>query len=85
VSGSSPGHDRPTAAREVPVHQRGPSYNSHSVIVIEVGQDTKGRFAFCVGGNETDSVRRTVVRLNAAGFIKQRPGNPFICVIKDLK
>lgn len=61
------------------------SYNSHSVIVIEVGQDTKGRFAFCVGGNETDSVRRTVVRLNAAGFIKQRPGNPFICVIKDLK
>ena len=61
------------------------NYESHSVIVIEIGQDTQGRFAFCVGGNENDSVRRTVVRLNAQGFIKQRAGNPFICVIKDLK
>jgi hypothetical protein len=61
------------------------NYVSHSVIVIEVGQDTKGRFAFCVGGNESDSVRRTVVRLDSSGFIKQRDGNPFICVIKDLK
>jgi len=61
------------------------NYESHSVIVIEIGQDTQGRFAFCVGGNENDSVRRTVVRLNAQGLIKQRAGNPFICVIKDLK
>jgi len=61
------------------------NYFSHSVIVVEVGQDTQGRFAFCIGGNESDSIRRTVVRLNAHGFIKQRAGNPFICVIKDLK
>jgi len=60
-------------------------YVSHSVIVVEVGQDTEGRFAFCIGGNESDSIRRSVVRLNAQGFIKQRDGNPFICVIKDLK
>lgn len=61
------------------------NYESHSAIVIEIGQDTAGGFAFCVGGNENDSVRRTVVRLNSAGFIKQRPGNSFISVIKDLK
>ena len=61
------------------------NYASHSVIVIEVGQDNKGPFAFCVGGNESDSVRRTVVRLDARGFIKQRDGNPFISVVKNLK
>lgn len=61
------------------------NYVSHSVIVIEIGQDTQGRFAFCIGGNESDSVRRSVVRLNQQGFIKQRDGNPFICVIKNLK
>jgi hypothetical protein len=61
------------------------NYQSHSVIVIEVGQDAQGRFAFCVGGNESDSVRRTVVRLNAQGLIKQRTQNSFIAVIKTLK
>jgi hypothetical protein len=60
-------------------------YTSHSVIVVEIGQDNQGGFAFCIGGNENDAVRRTVVRLNSQGFIKQRDGNPFICVVKDLK
>jgi len=60
-------------------------YESHSTIVIEIGQDNLGGFAFCVGGNESDSVRRSVVRLDSRGFIKQRDGNPFICVIQDLK
>lgn len=61
------------------------SYESHSVIVVEIGQDTQGGFAFCIGGNESDSVRRTVVRLNPQGLILRRNGNPFICVIKNLK
>ena len=61
------------------------NYISHSVIVVEIGQDVQGGFAFCIGGNESDSVRRSVVRLDAQGFIKQRTGNPFICVIEDLK
>jgi hypothetical protein len=61
------------------------SYVSHSAIVVEVGQDTQGQFAFCVGGNEDDSIRRTIVRLDSNGFIKQRQGNPFICVVKNLK
>jgi hypothetical protein len=26
-------------------------YESHSAIVVEIGQDTQGGFAFCVGGN----------------------------------
>jgi hypothetical protein len=61
------------------------NYFSHSVIVVEVGEDTKGRFAFCIGGNESDSIRRTVVRLTPQGFVRQRENNPFICVIKTLK
>lgn len=61
------------------------NYTSHSVIVIETGTDNQGRFAFCIGGNESDSVRRTTVRLAPQGFIKQRPNNPFICVVKNLK
>lgn len=61
------------------------TYISHSVIVIETGQDSQGQFAFCIGGNESDSVRRSVVRLNAQGLIKQRDGNPFICVVENLK
>jgi hypothetical protein len=61
------------------------NYESHSVIVVEIGQDAEGGFAFCVGGNESDSVRRSVVRLDSQGFIKQRPGSAFISVIKNLK
>ena len=60
-------------------------YNSHSVIVVEIGSDRQGGFAFCIGGNESDSIRQSVVRLNPDGFIQQRNGNPFICIIKDLK
>ena len=61
------------------------NYASHSVIVVEVGVDITGPFAFCIGGNETDSIRRTVVRLNAGGLVKQRPANSFISVIRTLK
>ena len=60
-------------------------YESHSVIVIEVGTDATGRFAFCVGGNESDSIRRTVVRLTRDGLIQQRAENPFIAHIRTLK
>jgi hypothetical protein len=61
------------------------SYASHSAIVIEVGEDTDGRFAFTVGGNEGDSIRRKRVQLDKKGFIKQRTDNPFICVLKNVK
>jgi len=60
-------------------------YTSHSAIVVEVGQDTAGRFALTVGGNEGDSIRQKVVRLTPGGFIGQRPSNPFVCVIETLK
>ena len=61
------------------------NYQSHSAIVVEVGQDADGGFALVIGGNEGNSIRRTVVRLTAGGLIKQRASNPFICVIETLK
>jgi hypothetical protein len=61
------------------------NYASHSAIVIEVGQDTGGGFALTVGGNETDSVRKKIVRLTPAGFIKQRQANSYICLLKTRK
>ena len=61
------------------------SYSSHSAIVVETGVDSSGKYAVTSGGNESDSVRRKIVRLDANGFIKQRNVNPFICVIQNLK
>ncbi|HEX8319711.1 DUF2272 domain-containing protein [Longimicrobium sp.] len=61
------------------------NYTSHSAIVVETGSDALGRYALTIGGNESDSIRRTVVRLTKDGFIKQRNANPFICVIKNLR
>jgi hypothetical protein len=60
-------------------------YNSHSAIVVEVGVDPGGPFALTIGGNESDSIRSSLVRLTNSGLIKQRPRNPYICVIEDLK
>jgi len=60
-------------------------YESHSVIVVEIGQDGDGRFALCIGGNESNSVRDSKVRLSPQGFILQRGRSPFISVIKNLK
>ena len=56
-------------------------YQSHSVLLSKSDGMPRVVFPFCVGGNENDSVRRSVIRLNSNGFIKQRSGNPFICVI----
>ena len=61
------------------------NYASHSAIVVETGIDSLGSYALTIGGNESDSIRRVRVALTAAGTIKQRPTNPYICVIKTLK
>lgn len=60
-------------------------YKSHSAVVVEVGQDSVGRFALTIGGNEGNSIRRTVVRLRPDGRVRQRAGNPYICVVRTLK
>ena len=60
-------------------------YASHSAIVVEIGEDASGGYALTVGGNEGNSVRKTIVRLTPAGFIKQRDANPFICLVKTRK
>jgi hypothetical protein len=47
--------------------------------------DGQGGYAMTIGGNESDSVRRKVVRLDDKGRIKQRSRNPYIAVIQTLK
>lgn len=61
------------------------SYESHSAIVFEVGEDNTGRYALTIGGNEGDSIRVKEIRLDKNGFIKQRNTNPFISIIENLK
>lgn len=61
------------------------AYISHSVIVVARGADAHGKFAITVGGNESDSVRRQIVRLNDDGSVTQKPNHYYICLIKDLK
>jgi hypothetical protein len=78
-------HNRGGASFDFAFAKTHSSYQSHSVIVIEEGTDSAGRFAFCIGGNESDSVRRSTVRLDARGFIKQRSGNSFIALVKNRK
>jgi hypothetical protein len=53
--------------------------------VVETGVDSNGNYATTIGGNESDSIRMKVVRLNANGLIKQRPTGSYISVIQDLK
>ena len=38
-----------------------------------------------IGGNESDSIRKTRVELDASGMVRQHKANPFICVVQDLK
>ncbi|AWB24031.1 hypothetical protein DA075_26710 [Methylobacterium currus] len=60
-------------------------YPSHSAIVVEIGEDRTGRYAVTIGGNESDSIRRTRVSLRADGKVAQSEANPYICVVQDLK
>ncbi|HEX8410074.1 MAG TPA: DUF2272 domain-containing protein [Thermoanaerobaculia bacterium] len=61
------------------------NYKSHSAIVVEVGEDASGRYALTIGGNESDSIRRTVVRLDASGYVVQRKVYPFIAIVEIRK
>jgi hypothetical protein len=61
------------------------AYESHSAIVTEVGVDHDGHYLMTIGGNESDSIRRKMIRLDSKGLIIQRKINPYICVIEDLK
>jgi hypothetical protein len=61
------------------------NYASHSAIVVEVGQDTDGRFAMTIGGNETDAIRLKRVALKSNGRIRQKAINPYICLLKCQK
>ena len=65
--------------------QKNESYPSHSAIVVETGEDPKGKYLLTIGGNESDSIRPKEVRLTSDGLVIQRQNGPFICLIKDLK
>lgn len=56
-------------------------YESHSAIVIEVGQDNLGRYLWTIGGNEGDSVGIKEVRLSANGLVKN-PKGLYISIIE---
>lgn len=57
-------------------------YESHCVIVVDVGQDDRGPCAITVGGNENQSVGQTRLPLSADGRLVPRSGNPYISIIK---
>lgn len=60
-------------------------YPSHCAIVVEVGSDRSGPYAITIGGNESDSIRRKRITLDAQGLIVQRTRDPYICVIQTLR
>jgi hypothetical protein len=60
-------------------------YVSHSAIIVEVGEDSDGGYIKQIGGNESDSIRKTLIRLNEDGLIDQPDVNPYICTIQTLK
>ena len=67
------------------VHARNSkTYISHVAVVVANGQDSHGAYVLTIGGNESDSVGRTRVPLNADGRILQRARSPFICLIRTL-
>ena len=53
--------------------------------MTETGEDESGPYALTIGGNESDSVGRKIVRLTSDGLIRQRDTNPYMCVIQNLK
>ncbi|WGM40697.1 DUF2272 domain-containing protein [Caulobacter sp. NIBR1757] len=61
------------------------NFPSHSAIVVDFTVRNGVRFAVTIGGNEGDTVGRTEVALTAAGLVKQRTINPYVCVIETLK
>jgi len=61
------------------------NYESHSVIVTEISQDASGPHAQTIGGNESNSVRKSKVWLTQDGYIQQRSKFSYISVIQDLK
>jgi hypothetical protein len=60
-------------------------YESHSAVVVELASDAGGRFVRTIGGNESDTVSLKRVALTTEGFVQQRPVDPYICVVQNLK
>ncbi|MEH6306811.1 DUF2272 domain-containing protein [Olivibacter sp. CPCC 100613] len=61
------------------------TYESHSAIVVEKGTDVQGHYVLTIGGNESDSIRKKLVRLDDQKKIISREINPYICIIQNQK
>lgn len=61
------------------------AYESHSAIVVEKGTDSKGNYVLTIGGNESDSIRRKIIRLDDKWRIIKRKINPYISIVQNLK
>lgn len=60
-------------------------YASHSAIVVEIIDGFFGKRAITIGGNEKHSIKKSKVKLDSNGFVKQKKRNPYISIIKTLK
>jgi len=56
-------------------------YDSHCVIVVDVGEDANGPCVHTIGGNEGNSVGLTRLPLNN-GLLVPRSENPYISIVK---
>lgn len=61
------------------------AYESHSAIVIEKGTDINGNYILTIGGNESDTIGKKLIRLDKKWKIVERAINPYISIIQNLK
>jgi hypothetical protein len=78
-------NNRKTPHKKFNFAKNNPNYESHSMIVVELGVDTAGPFALAIGGNENDAIRRNRISLNQQLRIIQKPPNFFISHLKCRK
>lgn len=77
-------NNRGGAERDFEFARTHSAYESHSAIVVQVSLIGANSFAVIIGGNEGDSIRRTMVDLNSSGVVKQRANNPFISIVRKV-
>ena len=78
-------HNRGNKRYDFEFAKKNKAYESHSAIVVERGTDAKGNYVLTVGGNESDSVRKKLIRLDKQWKIIAREINPYICIIRNMK
>lgn len=76
-------NNRPGGALTYDDAAQQPQYESHSAIVVDVGEDDRGPCAITVGGNESQSVGTHRLPLDpATGLLVPRTDSPYIAVVR---